>query len=244
MYLCIYVFMHLCIYVFMYCLRNNYFLRTFSAYSSSFRMEMSIVLEVNETIDCALRRIIAANDQGRLKNKHTNAEAVFNIEYNKNQLQKRRHDLEDERDPGYLSFCDQFRDRIIFIAMKEVGQSNLFHRDYDIINIFNVIKPCSNHQHSTDMTPHQKEWFITNILYVCMQMLDMTGNIVLFCHSGRSRSPMYLVAYLILFNNMTVEYANEFVENLLLEHRGHFLDRHNTLHELIYEIAERFKTCK
>jgi hypothetical protein len=50
--------------------------------------------------------------------------------------------------------------------------------------------------------------------------LDTRGNIVLFSKNGRTRSPMYLVAYLIIMHCMSVPSAMDIVGNLLIEQRG------------------------
>ena len=128
--------------------------------------------------------------------------------------------------------------RHIYVAMKEVGHSKIFHDEKDIAAIFNVIKPCSNHEHSSYMAQHMKEWFISNMQYVCLQMFDSIGNIVIFCNGGRSRSPMYVVAYLFFFSYMTLDEAMSCIEDLLKE-RDQSMDRHSTLYEIIVTMAER-----
>ena len=146
-----------------------------------------------------------------------------------------------EDDCGFFSFYDQYRHRHIFVTSKEIGGSRLFHVEYDIQSIWNVINPCSNHEHSSDMTPHRKKWFVTNILRVCLQMFDTEGNIAIFCNTGRSRSPMYLVTYIMLFCDKTIDRAMFNVEELLSASRANQeLDRHCTLYEIISSIADEF----
>lgn len=84
-----------------------------------------------------------------------------------------------------------------------------------------------------------REWFVTNIQHVCLQMFNSKENIVIFCHSGRSRSPMYLVAYLVLFCNESLDTAMKLVEQLMQRDRHRqLLDRHCTLHEIVATIEE------
>lgn len=192
---------------------------------------------VIESTEHILRRYFSAKDQYVLDNKHTNGQAVSSIVY-KDKQQRRQYHACAENDKGYIVLRDEFQDRLIFVTSQEVGQSELFHLEHDIQSIWNVIKPCSNHEHSTNMTKGMKEWFIINVKYVCLQMFDTDGNIAIFCNTGRSRSPMYLVAYLILFCDMAFDRAIKKVEDLVQEGRGQALDRHCTLHEIIFSVSE------
>jgi hypothetical protein len=195
--------------------------------------------EVLESNDHILRRLFSKKERIVLETKHTNMLAVSGLLYNTHQLNFNEHDLY-ENDLGYIHFYDEFQDRLIFVTSQKVGQSKSFHDDHQIQATFNVIKPNSNHEHTNYMTLQTKKWFVNNFLYVCLQMFDSSGNIALFCHSGRSRSPMYLVAYLILFYDMTVDRAIRYVAKQIHENRGQELDRHCTLNEVIMIIAEKF----
>lgn len=62
-------------------------------------------------------------------------------------------------------------------------------------------------------------------------------NLVLCCVNGRSRSPMYLVAYLILCYDMTEDDAMRVVKTLLLEHRDEVLDRVNALQPAMQHLS-------
>ena len=68
--------------------------------------------------------------------------------------------------------------------------------------------------------------FVLCIRYVAMQLNNCTGNVVVSCKNGRSRSPMYLAAYLILCYDISVEEAIDNVGDLLLLQRGECLDRY------------------
>ena len=198
-----------------------------------------VVIECSDQI---LRRRLAKLHPEVLQKKYTREERVCSLVY-KVREGWQYHDI-DEEDCGYINFYDEARDRQIFVTSKLVGKSKLFHEEFDIQSYWNVISPCSNHEHSTDMTTHRKEWFLNNVTHVCLQMLDTEGNVAIFCNTGRSRSPMYLVAYLILFCDKTFPVAISHVEDLLLEGRNESLDRHCSLHEIIARVSEIvYKRC-
>ena len=62
-----------------------------------------------------------------------------------------------------------------------------------------------------------------------MQLHKTEDNVVIFCKNGRTRAPIYLVAYLILCYDMTVMHARGKVHNMLYKERHHILDGDNRL---------------
>lgn len=87
------------------------------------------------------------------------------------------------------------------------------------------------------MSVRIKQWWLDNMKFVALQLLDTEGDVVLLCNKGRSRSPMYLAAYVIVMYNMTSRDAMHLIGQLLLEQRGVVLDRHGSLKPLIDIIA-------
>lgn len=83
------------------------------------------------------------------------------------------------------------------------------------------------------------QWWIDNMQHVALQLLDTAGDVVIFCNKGRSRSPMYLVAYLILIHCMTPDESMTLVAGLLLEQRNEILDRYGSLKPIV----EHFHDC-
>ena len=67
-------------------------------------------------------------------------------------------------------------------------------------------------------------------------MLDTAGNVALFCNNGRSRSPMYLVVYIVIVYGLTVEEAVGAVRNELMEQREEHLDRFGCLMLIVEKI--------
>jgi hypothetical protein len=221
--------------------------------------------------DLKLRRLIAAQDKDTLNAKYTNGCLVSNIEYKDLQRKDRRqHDVMEGADREYMGVYDLLRDRYrilkstmqwfiahhivvllllvyvlliryIYVASQRVGKLESFHDEFGIQSIFNVILPCSNHDHSTYMGITRTEWFIMNIEYVCLQMFDTSGNIAIFCNKGRSRSPMYVVSYFVMFSNMTLTAARAHIGCIFQDERGQEVDRHYTLYYIVDTIAKRLK---
>jgi protein-tyrosine phosphatase len=61
---------------------------------------------------------------------------------------------------------------------------------------------------------------------VALQVNESEGNIALSCNNGRSRSPVYLIAYLVLCYDKPVDEAIEEVRGELDIQRGECLDRY------------------
>ena len=198
------------------------------------------VHEVIEGRDSIIRRILRKKDPHVLATKHTTGVSVARIEYNQSQqlipVNYDNHDEENDR--GFISYYDEFHDRMIFVASGVVGSSQIFHEENAIQYVWNVINPCTNHEHSTYMSNSMKEWFVTNMMQVCLEMLDTEGNIALFCKGGRTRSPMYLIAYLVLFCNMPFEVAHQNIGKIMQQSRHQVLDRHYSLHEIIATLVD------
>lgn len=130
---------------------------------------------------------------------------------------------------GFIVFYDELRRRHIYVSSLQLGVSRAFHEEHDIKTLFHLIKKSSNHEDYHDMTSTTRKWWLDNMQYVALQMLDAKGNILLICNSGRTRSPMYLVVYLIIMYGMTVRKAMKIVSDLLDEQRSLLLDRHRSL---------------
>lgn len=101
-----------------------------------------------EGIDVKLKRIISELDPLVLSTQYTNGMEVSSIVYNVKDSTKHYHDCDDD-DKGYFDYYDEYHDRHIFVTGQDIGKSHSFHDDYEIQTIWNVIKPCSNHEHSS-----------------------------------------------------------------------------------------------
>ena len=148
---------------------------------------------------------------------------------------RRAHDM-CPVDKGYTVFIDAVYNRKIFIATKEVGLSRAFHGEYNIKSGVNVIRMSTNHSDYDDMSKSMKTWWIHNMRYVAMQLAETAGNVVIFCNNGRTRSPMYLAAYVIIMRSMSISNAMTTVGGLLFEQRHYILDRHRSFVPILCHI--------
>jgi hypothetical protein len=191
-----------------------------------------------EGTDVKLERLLSQLDPLVLSTQYTNGVEVSSIVYNgKEDTIVLYHDGDDD-DKGFFDYYDEYHDRHIFVTEQDIGSSQSFHDDYEIQFIWNVIKPCSSHEHSSSMTKKRQQWFMTNIKNVCLQMFNTGGNIAIFCNSDDSNScnscsPMYLVAYLALFCHLSFEKAYHFVEIKMRASREQILDRHCPLYDVV-----------
>ena len=81
-----------------------------------------------------------------------------------------------------------------------------------------------------------------NMKIVTLQLLHVEGNVVLFCNTGRTRSPMYVVVYLVIVYGMSVESAMNKIGCLLKEQRHLELDRHRSLVPIVNHIHDDGRT--
>ena len=65
------------------------------------------------------------------------------------------------------------------------------------------------------------------------------GNAVLCCNGGRSRSPTYLVVYLVLCWNISIIQAYSMVESLLKDARKEDLDRDRRFVQFVSELVNK-----
>lgn len=135
----------------------------------------------------------------------------------------------DPLDRGYIQVHDAERSRTIFVTDKQSGLSEAFHLDKQINCFFNVTDPVNLHLSYIHMEIPEKEWQVHNLMYVALQIYETDGNVALLCNHGRSRSPMYLVVYMIIFNDLSVLEATNRITMLLRQQRGLELDRFNAL---------------
>ena len=141
-------------------------------------------------------------------------------------------------DRCYFVFHDSAMQRNIYVSTGDVGQSQPFHDEMGIEWLFNVIIKNTDHSRSTNMLPALRKWWVANMKYVVLQLIDTPGNVVLFCVNGRTRSPMYLVAYLAVVYGMLPIKAMALVQTLLKDQRAELLDRFDTLIDIVNEVYD------
>ena len=149
---------------------------------------------------------------------------------------KRAHDLDFKPERGYTVFYDTLFDRNIYITSKQVGFSHAFHVEFAVESMFNLLKHSTNHNDYHDMMASTRKWWINNMKFVALQLAETRGNVVLFCTNGRTRSPMYVVVYLMMIHSMSIDTAMTTIGDLLMSQRGHELDRFQSLLPMLNDI--------
>lgn len=182
------------------------------------------MLECRESV---LRRYFEGRDVSRL----TSRERLTSYSVC---LDRKHGQYTDDR--GYFVFHDSAVQRNIYVSTGEVGQSQPFHDEMRIEWLFNVIMKNTDHSRSTNMCPSVRKWWIANMKHVVLQLIDTPGNVVLFCVNGRTRSPMYLVAYVAVVYSMLPINAMALVKVLLKDQRADLLDRFDTLIDIVNEV--------
>ena len=115
------------------------------------------------------------------------------------------------------------------------------HEAMDVKYVCNVIKKSTNHTHYEDMSKTLKQWWIDNMRYVALQLVDEEGDVVICCTIWKNQvpRPMYLVCYLVIIHGERVDtmyVAMNTVNALLQRDRQHTLDRHRSLIPIIEHI--------
>ena len=149
---------------------------------------------------------------------------------------RRAHDLDFKPERGYTVFYDTLFDRNIYITSKQVGFSHVFHVEFAVESMFNLLKHSTNHEDYHDMGKATRKWWIDNMKFVALQLAETRGNVVLFCTNGRTRSPMYVVVYLMMIHSMSINNAMTTIRELLMSQRGYELDRHRSLLPMLNDI--------
>lgn len=183
-----------------------------------------LIYDVIESRHVEWRRFIANKDLSQLTERQVITDFAANRYYSSS-----FNTAHGGADPDYIEFYDVLRDRYIYVTAQAVGLSHAFHIAKKIDFLFHLIKKNTNHEDYINMETPTRKWWVNNMCHVALLMSDTEGNIVLMCNNGRTRSPMYLVAYLIIMYSMSVAQSMNIVENLLRDQRDQPLDRHRSL---------------
>tara|TARA_B100001173_G_C15774162_1_gene456404 strand:+ start:84 stop:482 length:399 start_codon:yes stop_codon:yes gene_type:complete len=93
------------------------------------------------------------------------------------------------------------------------------HSNKDIENI----KVSIRDKITSDMTP-----FIDNICDIIKDNLDKKRKVLVHCKAGINRSPAFIIAYLIKYENMNIEEAKKYVYSLRkIKFKDNFMDQIN-----------------
>lgn len=136
------------------------------------------------------------------------------------------HDLHSS-DCGYFSVFDKMQQRSIYVCTREIGRSRAFHEAKGIIHFLDLVN--TNDEHSNDLSKTAKGKIYYHMCNVILQLASTNGNVCIFCGRGRSRSPAYLAAYLVIVHCYSPRQAYLVLSREFVYRRGDIrgIDRDN-----------------
>jgi hypothetical protein len=111
--------------------------------------------------------------------------------------------------------------------MQCVAETASFRVDKNISVHLNLMSTDDEHYHM--LRPSSQAWIHNNMRYAVLQIHRTDGNVVINCRNGRTRSPMYLVAYLVVCCGLEPDAADHMVRQSLWQDRACELDRDGRL---------------
>lgn len=99
-------------------------------------------------------------------------------------------------DVGYFTFYDSFNERNIVIAHRSLGENAAFRKQQNI-------QHCIDLRRTRDdsylmLTAGEKKKIYGYVMAAVLQIADAPGNVCIYCIMGRSRSPAFVAAYLVV----------------------------------------------
>ena len=106
------------------------------------------------------------------------------------------HHNDSSKDTSYFQYWDNRKQRYIYVSRKEVGRSRVFNEQKHVDYFLDLVG--SDDIHWYDLTPRERQKLHDSFIDVALQLECCDGNVSIFCDRGRSRSPAYLAAYLVM----------------------------------------------
>lgn len=106
-----------------------------------------------------------------------------------------------ERDQGYFSIHDFYRQRYIYVCAKEIAENASFLSTMEIENVLDLTNEPE--EHFSDQTKDTRLRILNGIVHSLKLIMNCPGNIVIHCRHGRTRSPAFIAAYLMIVAGMS-----------------------------------------
>ena len=116
-----------------------------------------------------------------------------------------------EGDQGYFTMYDFYLQRDIYVCEKEIATNVSFLSTMKIENLLDLSKEPEYHYF--DQTPIMRQRVLDGIVHSLKLLMTHTGNVVVHCRHGRTRSPAFLVAYLMIVACLSLEAAHSCVSS-------------------------------
>lgn len=117
----------------------------------------------------------------------------------------------DERDQGYFMISDNYQQRCIYVCSKAVAENASFLSTMQIEHVLDLTKEPE--EHYLDETTTERIRVLDGMIHGVKLIMTCPGNIVIHCRHGRTRSPAFLAAYLMIVACMSQEAAYSFLSS-------------------------------
>ena len=121
-------------------------------------------------------------------------------------------------DQGYFEIHDRYRSRYMYVCTIDIGKNPSFLHAYQIENVLDLSKEPE--EHFEQQTPSRRRRSLHGIIHCLNLLLDSSGNVVIHCRNGRTRSPVVVAAYLMVVSCLSQKAAYGYVSSELLEQRN------------------------
>jgi hypothetical protein len=133
-------------------------------------------------------------------------------------FRNRVHHDTDPNDAGYFTIYDEYQQRNIYICSRAVGKSRPFLDEFNIKNVLDLIGPKD--LHPIVMTEAEVRRFYLVMMLLVIEMANTEGNLCVYCYNGRSRSPAFVAAYLVVVECYSCRQAYSTLSRLFVSSRG------------------------
>ena len=116
-----------------------------------------------------------------------------------------------QRDQGYFVIEDYYSQRYIYVCTMEVAQNGSFLSTMKIQHVLDLSKEPE--EHFTDQTESVRLRVLHGIVHGLQLIINCSGNIVIHCKNGRTRSPAFLAAYLMIVFGMSQKAAYDYLSS-------------------------------
>jgi len=117
----------------------------------------------------------------------------------------------DERDQGYFTVSDNYHQRCIYVCSKAVAENASFLSTMQIEHVLDLSKEPE--EHYLDQTSAMRSRVLDGIIHGVKLIMTCPGNIVVHCRHGRTRSPAFVAAYLMVVACMSQTAAYSFLSS-------------------------------